>query len=274
MINIVGATNHPYSSIPGFNILAQQEAIKTMTTGNKKEHRLKYLGVEMLRTDANKSSKPDVGLFRGLRERSDGEGAAAKVIKMILLGTKDKENDLKALNLDLFNVLSLKMLYGDTKEQIVFKSSKADQDQAMELLESALKEFQTEARMVDNDPEIIDVKTFEDVPKEFFSPQKAATVRTNLSSAGGFGIYNSSCGYQDDTWKEKEAKRKEEKERQDKMRLTPTNIKRKGELPNLKILNSMKKKVAAIAAGEYEEKLIDPDPKDTFEEKKSSAVVK
>jgi len=245
-----------------------------MTTGNKKEHRLKYLGVEMLRTDANKSSKPDVGLFRGLRERSEGEGKAAKVIKMILLGTKDKENDLKALNLDLFNVLSLKMLYGDTKELIVFKSSKADQDQAMELLESALKEFQTEARMVDNDPEIIDVKTFEDVPKEFFSPQKAAVGRTNLNGAGGFGIYSSGCGYQDDTWKEKEAKRKEEKERQDKMRLTPTNIKRKGELPSLKILNSMKKKVAAIAVGEYEEKLVDPDPKDTFEEKKSSAVVK
>jgi len=228
----------------------------------------------MLRTDANKSSKPDVGLFRGLRERSEGEGKAAKVIKMILLGTKDKENDLKALNLDLFNVLSLKMLYGDTKELIVFKSSKTDQDQAMELLESALKEFQTEARMVDNDPEIIDVKTFEDVPKEFFSPQKVAAGRTNLSGAGGFGIYSSGCGYQDDTCKEKEAKRKEEKERQDKMRLTPTNIKRKGELPSLKILNSMKKKVAAIAVGEYEEKLIDPDPKDTFEEKKSTAVVK
>ena len=122
-----------------------------MTTGNKTQ-RLKYLGVEMLKTDANKSSKPEVGLFRGLRERSDGQGVDAKVIKMILLGQKDKENDLKALNLDLFNVLSLKMLYGDTKELIVFKANNADQDKAMELLESALKEFQKEKRMVDNDP--------------------------------------------------------------------------------------------------------------------------
>ena len=230
-----------------------------MTTGNKTQ-RLKYLGVEMLKSDANKSSKPEVGLFRGLRERSDGEGAAAKVIKMILLGTKDKENDLKALNLDLFNVLSLKMLYGDTKELIVFKSSKEDQDKAMELLSEALKEFQTEQRMVDNDPEIVDIKTFDDVPQEFFSATK-----TEVGYAGF-------CGYQDDSWKEKEAKRKAEKERQDKMRTTPTKIKRKGGLPALKILNAMKKKVAAIASGEYEVELVDPDPEDTVEEKKSSTV--
>ena len=243
-----------------------------MTTGNKTQ-RLKYLGVEMLKSDANKSSKPEVWLFRGLRERSDGEGAAAKVIKMILLGTKDKENDLKALNLDLFNVLSLKMLYGDTKELIVFKSSKEDQDKAMELLSEALKEFQTEQRMVDNDPEIVDIKTFDDVPQEFFSATKTVVGTGGVGKGAGQSYgYAGFCGYQDDSWKEKEAKRKAEKERQDKMRTTHTKIKRKGGLPALKILNAMKKKVAAIASAEYEVELVDPDPEDTVEEKKSSTV--
>ena len=57
--------------------------------------RLKYLGVELLKKGAIKSSKPETGLFRGLRERSDGAGDAKKVIRLILVGDKDKENDLK-----------------------------------------------------------------------------------------------------------------------------------------------------------------------------------
>ena len=142
----------------------------------------------------------------------------------------------------------------------------------MELLSEALKEFQTEQRMVDNDPEIVDIKTFDEVPQEFFSATKTVVGTGVNKTAGQTYGYAGFCGYQDDSWKEKEAKRKAEKERQDKMRTTPTKIKRKDALPALKVLNAMKKKVAAIASGEYEVTLIDPDPNDTVEEKKSSVV--
>ena len=101
------------------------------------------------------------------------------------------------------------------------------------------------------------------------SPQKSTSTAT--AGAKNYG-YAGGCGYNDDSWAEKEKKRKEEKERQDKLRWTPTNIKRKGDLPGVKVLNAIKKKIAAIAAGEYEGTLVDPDPKDTFEEKKSSTV--
>lgn len=225
-----------------------------MTTGTQTK-RLKYLGVEMIRKDATKSSKPEVGLFRGLRERSDGEGDAKKVIRMILLGQKDKENDLKALNLAVFNVMTLKMMYGDTKELIVLKQSQEDQEKAMLMLESALVEFQEEKRMVDNDPEIVDVTTFEEVPTEFFSPKTETTTTptyTNTSYGYGGNLYGGSCGYNDTDWKKKQEEREKEKKRQDKLRWTPTLIKRKGELPAVKVLNAIRKKIAAIAAGEYE----------------------
>ena len=246
-----------------------------MTTGNRAQ-KLKYLGVEMLKKDAGKSSKPETGLFRGIRERSDGAGEATQVIKMLLIGTKDKENDIKALNLAVFNVLSVKMLYGDTKELIVYKSNKEDQEQAIELLETAMKEFQGDKRMVDNDPEIIDITTFEDVPQEFFSPQEKKTGTAANSNYGYGGVYGGACGYQDTDWKKKQEEREKEKERQEKLRWTPTLIKRKGALPSLKILNAVKKKIAAIAAGEYEVDLVDPDPKDTVDddEKKSTAAAK
>jgi len=240
-----------------------------MTIGNK-AGRLKYLGVEMLRKDATKSSKPEVGLFRGLRERSDGEGADVKSVRLILLGTKDKENDLKALNLAVFNVLSLKMLYDEIKELIVFKDNDVDQGKAIELLEIALGEFQEEKRMVDNDPEIIDIATFKDVPKEFFSVGKSKTSLGTNMNAYGYGAY-SGQNYQGNNsdWKEKQEKREAEKKRQENLRQTPTIIKRASDLPSIKVLNAIKKKIAAIKAGEYKGTLVDPDPEDTVEEKQT-----
>jgi hypothetical protein len=228
----------------------------------------------MLRNNATKSSKPDVGLFRGLRVRSGGEGKSVKVLRMIILGTKDKENSIRALNLDVFNVLSLKMLYGDTKELIVFKANEADQKKAIELLELALEEFQKEKRMIDNDPEIIDIKTFDDVPKEFFSEEEKKA-DSSASGAYNYGnVYGTGCGHVNTSWQEKEEERKKQKELEDKLRQTPTLIKRgaKDDLPSVKVMNAMKKKVAAIAAGEYGCDLVDPDPEDTFVEKKTSTV--
>lgn len=241
-----------------------------MTTGNRSQ-KMKFLGVELLKKDATKNSKPEVGLFRGIRTRSEGQGEDTKTITLLLIGVKDKENDLKGLNMDVFNVLSMKMMYGDTKELVVFKANDADQEQAMEMLTSSLEEFQKEKRMVDNDPEIIDVKTYEDVPTEFFAPKKTTTT---VGNGYGYGAYNDNCGYNNTEWKKKEEERKAQKAKEEKMRWTPTMIKRDGELPGLKVLNAIKKKVLAIAGGEYENTLVDPDPDDTFGdgEKKSTAV--
>lgn len=227
----------------------------------------------MLKKDATKNGTPEVGLFRGIRERSDNTGEVAQSIRMILIGAKDKENDIKALNLDIFNVLSLKMLYGDTKELVVFKNTEADQEQAMELLRAALKEFQEEKRMVDNDPEIVDIKTFEDVPQEFFSPQKEEkkTTQTGAQNNYGYGGAYGNCAYNNQDWKKKQEEREKQKKKEEKMRWTPFMIKRKGELPQLKVLNAIKKKVAAIASGDYEVNLADPDPEDSYVDGKKTA---
>jgi hypothetical protein len=227
--------------------------------------RMKYLGVELLRKDATKSSVPDVGLFRGLRERSHEDKEKNKrVISLILIGTKDKPNDLKALNLAVFNVLSMQMMYEDTKELIIFKCSVEDQDKAKEMLSVALEEFQKEDRMVDNDPEIIDISTFDDVPEEFFAPKKETKTTGTGAATGAYG-YGGNYNTGNSDWQEKQKEREEQKKKEDKMRWTPTLFKRKGGLPALKILNLIKKKVRAVAAGEYECVLPDPDPNDTMD---------
>ncbi len=45
-------------------------------------------------------------------------------------------------------------------------------------------------------------------------------------------------------------------------------------IPFVKTAGRRQKKVAAIATGEYEHELVDPDPKDTFEDEKKSSTVK
>lgn len=232
-----------------------------------KSERLKYLGVELLRDGATQSSPVESGLFRGIRERASTSDNKT-TLSMILLGKKDRPNDVTLYNMATFNVLSLKMMYGDTKELIVFKKSKEDQEKALELLSAAAQEFQAEKRMVDNDPEIVNVETFLDVPDEFFAGQasasKSAVGPTNTASnyprtSYGQG-YNYNQGHnQNSDWQKKEEERKKEKERQEKLRWTPTLIKRKGDLPSIKAMNAIKKKIEMIANKTYSCEVPDPE---------------
>jgi len=230
-------------------------------TEQKKTRSLKYLGIELLQKNATKSSVPKVGLFRGIKVRSNKIKGETKILKLILTGFEGKENDLTGYNADMYNVLSLKMMHGDTKELIVFKATEADQTVAMEMLNTALDEFKEEKRMVDNDSEIVDIKTFKDVPAEFrdgTTQSKTTNVGTAHKTSSYGGIYNHGS-YNSEEWKKKEEERKKEKERQEKLRWTPTLIKRESDLPTLKVLNAMRKKVNAIAKGEYKVELEDPD---------------
>jgi len=192
---------------------------------------------------------------------------------LLLLGDKEKETDLTALNMEVYNVLSLQLMYGDTTELIVLKNNQADQEKAMELLRKALKELQDEKRMVDNDPEIVDITTFKEVPKEFFIKKEEKKVTTTHSYNGGaYGWDGYNYNHNNTTdWEKTRKEREEKKKKEEKMRWTPTLIKRDGKLPEMKFLNAMKKKVAMIAAGDYEFELEDPDPEGASEDKKTTA---
>ena len=241
---------------------------------SKRPQKLKYIGVEMIKKDATKSTTPEVGLFRGFRVRSEDKTENPRTITLILLGVKDKENDIVALNTEIYNVLSIKMMYGDTKELIVLKHSNADQDAAKDILEEVVAEFKEQKRMVDNDPEIIDVGTFDDVPEEFFSPKKetkAAGSATTSNNYGYGGVYSHNTN---SDWQKKQAEREAKKKEEEKMRWTPFLFKRKGELPGLKAMNAIKKKISQIGTEEWVETFKDPDPKDSFIDGKKTADAK
>lgn len=228
--------------------------------------KIKYAYVEALKKDATRASTPESGLFMSLKIRSEKKGQQAKIVKFLVLSNGvDKKDNLSALNLDdAYNVMSIKMQYGDTKELMVFKANDVDQEKAVETLKTIVRELTAESRMVINDPEIIDIETYTELPAELGDKGKAKTGTVPGTGAGGAadsskyyrtGIGGLGCGYESDDWKKKQEIKAAEKKQQDEMRETPTMIQRDGEKPQLKQLNLMKKKVAMILAGEYEAEL-------------------
>lgn len=222
--------------------------------------RVKFAHVEILRTGAGRQAEPLEGLFLGLKTRTDVVKNKNVASKFIMLGNKEKKNDLRTLNLDSYNILSLTMKYAGTKELIVFKADDIDQTKAIETLAGLVEELRKDKRMARSDPELVDIETYNEVPGDLAKSTGAKTtlVGDNYDYTGantGFGR----CGYNNENWKVKQEARKKEEERQDKLRWTPTTIKREGEKPALKMLNLMKKKISQIASGDYEYELPDPE---------------
>lgn len=229
--------------------------------------KIKYAYVEALKKGATRATTPESGLFMSLKIRSEKKGQQAQIVKFLVLSNGvDKKENLSALNLDdAYNVMSIKMQYGDTKELMVFKANDVDQEKAVETLKTIVRELTAESRMVINDPEIIDIETYTELPAGLDGKSKIKTGTVGGAGAGGAadsskcyrtgigGLNN--CGYDSDDWNKKQEAKAAEKKRQDEMRETPTMIQRDGEKPQLKQLNLMKKKVAMILAGEYEAEL-------------------
>lgn len=220
--------------------------------------KIKYVGIELMRADAKSTDTPETGLFRGIRTRTDGD----VTLTLILLGHKDKPDNIRGLNAAVFNLMTLMFMYGQTKEMIVFKNDDADQLQGVELMGAVIEQLKEDKLMLVNDPEIVDVSKYEEVPTEFFSPKT-----DNKTNGVGSGVYSKTggTGTSPTNWQKKQEEEKIEKERQEKMRWTPFKLERKGDLPALKDLNIIKKKVLMLAAGEYEKEL-PPIPGDEDEE--------
>jgi hypothetical protein len=177
------------------------------------------------------------------------------MVQYVMLGEKDKPNDLKTYNLnDGYNIMTLQTKFNDTREMVIFKSAEEDQKKALEMVSGLLDDLRNEKRMVDNDSEIVNIDTYKEIPSELLGEKGT----TKTFTPGKSTTYNTgNCGWQNDDWKKKQEERKKREAEEEKMRWTPTSIKRGGENPGLKDLNLLKKKIAAIAAGEYKYNLPD-----------------
>jgi hypothetical protein len=143
-----------------------------------------YVYLEMI---LNKDSKYDVvaGLFKGIVEKD-----ADKFI--LLHGLKDSTN---VLNLKFYNIMMVEELEEDYKNMIYLNSEESDQKMAMEEVEKLYAKLLLAGGGLENDPRILDIKKFRDVPKEYIEGkplEKSATTHTTTNNGvGSFANPNS-----------------------------------------------------------------------------------
>jgi len=140
-----------------------------------------YVYLEMI---LNKDTKYDViaGLFKGIIEKDDD--------KFILLhGLKDSTS---VLNLKFYNIMMIEELEDDYKNMMYLNSEDSDQKMAMEEVEKLYSKMLEAGMGLENDPRILDIKKFKNVPKEYVEGrplEKPATAHTT-SGVGSFANPN------------------------------------------------------------------------------------
>lgn len=220
--------------------------------------KLKFVGLELMKKNAKSTDSPEVGLFRGLRTRVEKD----ITLSLFLLGEEGKDDAIRGLNTEVFNIMTIVMGYDQSREMIVLKNNEADQKEGAEILDVIIEKLKEDKLMLESDPDIVDTSKYSSIPEDFFGAAKKP-VNNNYNTGGGTGT---------PAWKKKQEEEKKEKERQDKLRWTPYMLKRKNEKPAIKDLNTIKKKVVMLANGEYKPEL--PETVEDEEDKKTSTTKK
>ena len=187
--------------------------------------------------------------------RSNGDQDEPKLISFLLIEKATETDSIQGFNLDVFNILSISSRYDDTKELIVYKASETDQKVAAKTLEGFFDRLVEDDRMVKNDPEMIDVKSYTNIPGEIKKQGSIYQIKNAYDSLG-YNTNNTS------DWQKKRDEKEKEEKRQEALRKVPTVFKRRGETPGIKSLNLMKKKILAISAGEYESNILPAEEED------------
>jgi hypothetical protein len=138
----------------------------------------KYVYIEMI---LNKDTKYDVvaGLFKGIIEKDDD--------KFILLhGLKESTN---VLNLKFYNIMMIEELEDDYKNMMYLNLEESDQKTAMEEVEKLYAKLLAAGKGLENDPRILDITKFKDVPKEYIEgkPIEKST-GTNVTTTTNNGV--------------------------------------------------------------------------------------
>ena len=154
---------------------------ETMTLEEGFDMSKKYVYIEMIRQE---SDKYDVvsGLFRGIISKNGD--------MFVLLGGIDDTTNV--LNTAYYGVLAIEVLVSTTKETLnevdnkkyltVFNHEEKDQKKAIEMVTSIYDSLVKSGMVLANDPEIIDISIYEDVPEAY---KVGAPSKTSGSTVNG-----------------------------------------------------------------------------------------
>lgn len=213
---------------------------------------IEFCYVEILHKRATDKAIPKIGLFVGIRNRSEkatvqGESSTRRV-KYISLRDLKEDTTYQLLNVVDYNVMTVIVGFKEKRLFTVFKADDVDQELAMGMLAEVVKTMRTEERMIDSDPELIDAGSYINIPKELL--EMAEKIREANKPTTKTDTTTHTAGTSLTDYEKRQRAERLEKERQDALRQIPMLIERKSDKPATKDITQMKKAIIAIAAGE------------------------
>ena len=131
---------------------------------------IEYVAIEIIDKEAQLQSCEVVsGLFEGLAIL---ENDNVKQLFVLMSGPKDA---VDVYSLKYYNIMTLVILGKDVKSMTYFTLDTEYQEVALETLKTIVIKMRAENRMVKNDPDIIDISTFKNIPDYVRKSQKTTS---------------------------------------------------------------------------------------------------
>ena len=131
---------------------------------------IEYVAVEIIDKEAlSENCEVITGLFKGLAILENDD---VKQLFILVAGPKDA---VDIYSFKYYNVMTLIVLGKDTKAMTYFTLASEDQKVALEILKSVVVKMYAENRMLEHDPDIIDISTFKNVPDDIRKSHKTAS---------------------------------------------------------------------------------------------------
>ncbi|MEA3296158.1 MAG: hypothetical protein U9Q27_03420 [Patescibacteria group bacterium] len=128
---------------------------------------IEYVAIEIIdKKDSPKNYKIITRLFKGLATIENNG------IKQLFALTAESNDTTDIYNFKYYNIMTLIVLGKDTKTITYFTLNAEDQKIALKALETIVAKMCTENRMLENDPDIIDISTFKNIPDNIKKSQK------------------------------------------------------------------------------------------------------
>jgi hypothetical protein len=145
--------------------------------------KINYVAVEVI--DKRSTTRDCVvvgGLFKGIVKKEDD--SKKEHIYLLFEGPKGA-TDL--YNLTFWNMMSVTVMGPEQKIMLFLTKDEDDQKDALDILEKVINVFVEEKRMLKNDPGIIDITTYKNIPTTGFGKKVIKDGRTEETTSYGVG---------------------------------------------------------------------------------------
>lgn len=211
-----------------------------MSETKKKESPIKYVLVEMIRSNETKllSSSIIVGLFKGLRSENMATAEKEKKEQLFIL-LEDKNKALRALALEYYNIMSLEVYDGATRVLSFYRASTEDQALAFDQAAQIINELHEAQRTLAADENVIDIATYSTIPSVYGTDDINKSPGTQTSSMFQGARSKDVIHHHRNTqsWQKKDPE--------------PCLIKRTGKKPTKAAMDAMRDKVVQLNSGDY-----------------------